>query len=243
MMTAQTSIPSAVLEMLNGYGCLVFEGEHFVYKSEKHGHAYINVDPMLYQPRAIQSIARKLAASYRPAGPRSTIPIVEVVATPAVGAIPFGQETALQLDRSYAQTSWLHKPEVLHVFADKKPDDSFALERTGFVAACEGKNVLVVEDVLNSGTSTAGVIACVRDAGGTVVGVSCVVSRGGLAATDLDVPYFDAVVDINMVQYLADDCPYCTEGRPMVVDASLGKGSAFQVKNPAYPGGFKTLLS
>jgi orotate phosphoribosyltransferase len=242
MMTTQTSIPSAVLEMLNGYGCLVFEGEHFVYKSEKHGHAYINVDPMLYQPRAIQSIARKLAASYRPAGPRSTIPIVEVVATPAVGAIPFGQETAIQLDRSYAQTSWMHKPEVLHVFADKTADGGFALERTGFAGACEGKNVLVVEDVLNSGISATGVIDCVRDAGGTVVGVSCAVSRGGLTATDLDVPHFDAVVDINMVQYLAEDCPLCAQKRPIIIDAALGKGQAYQFKHPSYSGGYKTLL-
>lgn len=242
-MTAHTEIPEYVLEMLRGYGCLVFENEHFVYKSGKHGHAYINVDPMLYQPRAIESIARKLIAEYQPFSTKSTVPIVEVIATPAVGAIPFGQEAAIQLDRLYAQTTWLNRPEVLHVFADKTSDGGFALERTGFAKACKGKNILVVEDVLNSGTSTAGVIACVRAAGGIVVAVGCAVSRGGLTATDLDVPHFSAIVDIDMIQYKPEDCPYCTEGRPIVADASLGRGSTFQMENPDYAGGFKTLLT
>jgi len=103
-------------------------------------------------------------------------------------------------------------------------------------------DVLVVEDVLNSGTSTREVIECVRAAGGNVIAVASFVSRGGVTATDLGVPVFTAVVDINMTQYEASECPLCASNVPMVVDAALGKGQAWQLDNPNYSGGFVELL-
>ncbi len=244
-MAKSAPVSQDLLDMLSGFGCLVFENQHFVYKSGKHGHAYINVDPVLYQPNAIATIATKIAR----ASSRAGLPIPEVVADPAVGAISFGLMVADRYNEQIAYKSadigtrpGSYPSQVMHVFADKLSDGSFALERTGFARACEGKRVLVVEDVLNSGTSTRAVIDCVRQAGGNVIGVSCFVSRGGLNATDLGVPMFTAVVDIDMQQFEANECPLCEAKVPMVIDAGLGKGRDWAEGNPDFPGGFIELL-
>lgn len=235
------------LEMVTNYGCRVFDSEHFVYKSGMHGPAYINVDPVLYQPWALYSIGRKLAEPYIPAGLRSSGVVPDVVADPAVGGISFGLMTAFAINEridAFATNPTMREqyPEqVMHVFAEKhKPkddseDEIFVISRTGFAAQCKGKKVLVVEDILNSGVSTAGVIECVRTAGGEVIGVACLVSRGGATAESLGVPRFDALIDINMLQYDAATCPLCAERRPMVVDDSLGKGKGRAEKHSDYP--------
>lgn len=233
------------LEMVTNYGCRVFDGEHFVYKSGMHGPAYINVDPILYQPWALHGIGRKLAEPYVPAGLRSSGVVPDVVADPAVGGISFGLMTAHAINEridAYATNAHLrdqYPEQVMHVFAEKHKDDAgneyFLFSRTGFKAQLEGKKVLVVEDILNSGDSTSSVIELVRDAGGEVIGVSCLVSRGGLTAKDLGVPRLDPIIDIHMVQYSHLDCPLCAEKRPMVVDESLGKGKDWADKHPGYP--------
>lgn len=239
------------LEMVTNYGCRVFDGEHFVYKSGMHGPAYINVDPVLYQPWALYSIGRKLAEPYIPAGLRSSGVVPDVVADPAVGGISFGLMTALAINEridAFATNPTMREqyPEqVMHVFAEKQQTDNgqeiFVISRTGFAAQCKGKKVLVVEDILNSGVSTKGVIECVRAAGGEVIGVSCLVSRGGLTAADLGIPRFDPLIDIHMSQYEPDECIYCATRRPMVVDDSLGKGKEWAKQYPDYP--TKRLLS
>jgi len=238
------------LKLVNNFGCRVFEAEHFVYKSFKHGPAYINVDPVLYKPSAIEAIAKLLAEPYLPlAGDE-----IEIVADPAVGAIPFGHDTAQALTqgyqpyykRMYDYQSAKRTFGVLHVFAEKHKrtdgSETFHLDRTGFADVCKGKNILVVEDILNSGTSTRGVIECVRAAGGIVMGVSCFVNRGGVTAESLGVNQLNAIIDINMVQYEASECPLCKSNVPIIADPALGKGSDFAVKHPDYAGGFKYLL-
>ncbi len=244
-MSSRGALSQQTQDMLSNFGCLVFEGKHFVYKSGKHGHAYINVDPVLYQPVAIATIATKMVRAI--GDTRHYIP--DVVADPAVGAISFGLMVADKYNEriAYKNADMGTRPgsfpdQVLHVFADKLSDGTFALERTGFAKACDGKSVLVVEDVLNSGTSTLEVIECVRQAGGNVIGVVCFVSRGGVTAEDLGVPYLYAVVNINMQQFDAGECPLCESHTPMVVDPALGKGQAWRLDNPNYPGGFVELL-
>ncbi len=232
-------------EIVTNYGCRVFEDEHFVYKSHMHGPAYINVDPILYQPWALYNIGRKLAGPYAPVGLRVSGIVPDVVADPAVGGISFGLMTALAINEridAFANNSQVrvsYPEQVMHIFAEKEKDDEdkevFRISRTGFASLCAGKKVLVVEDVLNSGVSTAGVIECVRLAGGEVIGVACLVSRGGATAESLGVPRFDPLIDIDMVQYKADECPHCAERRPMVIDDALGKGKGWALEHPDYP--------
>ncbi len=232
--------------MITNYGCRVFDDEHFVYKSGMHGPAYINVDPVLYQPWALYSIGRKLAEPYVPAGLRSCGVVPDVVADPAVGGISFGLMTAHAINEridDFATNPKMrdqYPEQVMHIFAEKdktgdNEEEVFVISRTGFAGQCEGKKVLVVEDILNSGVSTRGVIECVEAAGGEVIGVTCLVSRAGATAESLGVPRFDPLIDINMVQYEAEKCPLCAEGRPMVVDEALGKGKNWVANRPNYP--------
>ncbi len=238
-------MPDDALEIVTNYGCRVFDGEHFVYKSGMHGPAYINVDPVLYQPWALHAIGRKLAERYIPAGLHSYGIVPDVVADPAVGGISFGLMTAHAINEridafaTNPKMREMYPEQVMHVFAEKHKDDDgneyFAFSRTGFVGQLAGKKVLIVEDILNSGVSTSEVISLVRAAGGEVIGVSCMVSRGGATAESLGVPHFDALIDIHMVQYDAEKCPLCADGRPMVVDESLGKGKGWSQDHPDYP--------
>lgn len=227
------------MAMVTSYGCRVFDNQHFVYKSGKHGPAYANVDPVLYKPQALWNICGQMAQPWlqSPASPYLR-PQIDLVASPAVGGISFGLLVALIISQNT-------NTEVHHVFCEKTDttESGFAFQRTNFAEECRGKNVLVVEDILNSGVSTGAVIDCVRAAGGNVVGVCCFVSRGGATAQSLGVTFFDALIDIDMVQYEADVCPLCETHVPMVVDSALGKGSGWRKDNPTYPGGFVELLS
>lgn len=232
-------------EMVTNYGCRVFRDEHFVYKSGMHGPAYINVDPVLYQPWALYNIGRKLAEPYFPGGLRFSGVVPDVVADPAVGGISFGLMTAHAINEridDFATNITLrdqYPMQVMHIFAEKQKTENgeeiFVISRTGFAAQCEGKKVLVVEDILNSGVSTKAVIECVRAAGGDVIGVSCLVSRGGLTTEELGVPRFDPLINLHMAQYKPDECIYCATRRPMVVDDSLGKGKDWAEQHPDYP--------
>lgn len=129
-----------VLEMLASVGA-VLVNSHFVYTSGKHGSAYVNKDAIYPYTKKVSGLCYDLAAPFC-----ILEQMVDVVVVPAVGGINLLQWTAHHLSN-------MQDNEVLAVYAEKSADgETFVLNR-GYAELVKDKQVLVVEDVLNTGGS------------------------------------------------------------------------------------------
>ncbi len=216
---------------LEKIGC-IYSG-HFVGVSTKHLSGYCNIDPLLPHVSLVSSLIKQLTDSFKDDD-------VEVVASPAIGAIPFSHWGAHFLTQATGK-------EILGVWADKVSgavEREFVFEREGFAKAVKGKKVLILEDMINQMTSIKAMIKTVRDAGGIIVGVGSVAANRGVSAEAMDVPKFVKLASIEYDAWTAEDCAkegLCAKGEPIVED--IGHGDDFKKAHPDYKGGYTKLLA
>ncbi len=219
-----------VKKELEKVGC-IYEG-HFVGTSGKHLAGYCNIDPLLPNVNLVSRMIKVLVNEFKDLG-------VEVVVSPAIGAIPFSHWGAYQLSK-------LTKREVKGVWADKvkNPDKKeFAFERQGFEKAVKGKKVLILEDIINQMVSIRATIETVNKAGGKIVGVGSVAANKGVSAKAMGVSKFVNLCDIYYEVWTPEDCPkngLCSRNVPIVED--IGHGDDFKKNHPKYKGGYIKLL-
>jgi len=187
-----------VLAIFKETGALL-EG-HFQLTSGLHSNQYFQCAKVLQYPQHCQSLCTVLAADART---RS----VDVVVAPALGGIVVGQEVGRQLG-------------VRTMFTERK-ENTMQLRR-GF-AITPGERVLVCEDVVTTGGSVNEVIALVQQAGGVVVGVSCIVDRSGGMVKFPGYPgAHTAVLTMTAVTHKPETCPLCASGSVAVKPGSRG---------------------
>lgn len=191
----------------------IIVNNHFVYKSGKHGPAYVNKDAIYPNPFAVSLLCGEIAR-------RTHYHDIALVVAPAIGGVILSQWTAHHLSKIYEEP-------VFSIYAEKDPanDDVMVIKR-GYDKFLPGKNVLVVEDILNTGGSAAKTVQAVRDLGGKVVAVGALCNRGGVTADDLggDLKLF-SLMDVQMDMFEVDACPLCQEGVP--INTELGHGREF----------------
>lgn len=83
------------------------------------------------------------------------------------------------------------------------------------------KRVIVVEDVITTGSSVKEVIKCFTDKGIKVVGVAAIVDRSGGQA-DFGVPFI-SLVQLDIPTWEPDECPLCQKGIPLLKPGSSDK--------------------
>lgn len=132
----------------------------------------------------------------------------------------------------------LSKPAL---WADKDGKE-FVVDRLSFPESINGKRVLIVEDLLTTGSSVKGTIAAVEACGGEVIGLSAVCNRGGVTAEQIGVPRLEQLSEVNFDAYEHDDCPLCAACEPIVVDGALGHGAVYREEHPNYAGDWVELL-
>ncbi len=186
---------------------------HIVYTSGKHGSAYLNKDAIYPHTSLVSELCMAFAQEFKGKG-------IEAVAAPALGGIILSQWTAHHL-------SLLEQREILAVYTEKTPDNGQVFTR-GYDKCVAGKKVLVVEDILNTGSSVRKVVNAVRQAGGTAVAAAALVNRGRVASKDVgEVPLF-TLASINLEAWDEHECPLCTQGIP--VNTAVGKGREYLKK-------------
>lgn len=203
----------------------IYLGQHFVYKSGKHGPGYINMDPLFPHVQLVAKMCGELAGAF--------LEEFDTVAAPAVGGIELSLLTAL------AHHNRTGRPTA-GVWADKV-DGGFAFERAGFVDHLHHKRVLVVEDLLTTGGSVAQVCRLVESHGGVVIGVGAICNRGSVTDRDLEVPHLHALSAVNFQAVDEDECPDCAAEKPIVAD--IGHGDKYRQDHPDYAGGYISLLA
>ena len=185
--------PEAVLDLFRQCGALL-DG-HFRLTSGLHSPGYMQCALVLQHPEHAEALGRAIGAATRDLGPT-------VVLSPALGGVVIGHEVGRALG-------------ARAIFAERQ-DGQFTLRR-GFVLD-QRDRVLVVEDVLTTGTSTRETIDVATKAGALVVGVASIVDRSG-GRLRFDVPY-RALLEHVLPTYESEQCPLCAQGLAAVKPGS-----------------------
>jgi orotate phosphoribosyltransferase len=163
---------------------------HFKLTSGLHSDTYIQTALVLEHPYMTKAMASAGAERFQ----RDD---VDVVISPAVGAIVFGYAVADQLGARF-------------IYAERERG-KMRLRRN--FAVEPGEKAVVVEDVVTTGSSVAEVVELVKKAGGEVLGVISLVDRGGEKA--FCAPVYNPVLTFELVAYDPADCPMCAKGLPI----------------------------
>ena len=167
-----------VLEEFRAAGALR-EG-HFILSSGLHSPTFLQKNLVFMHPDRTERLCRALAGKIK-----AKVGQVDMVISPAVGAIIPGYETARHLG-------------VTSLYVEREGGE-FKLRR-GFQIA-RGARVAMVEDIVTTGLSSRECIEAIRAAGGNVVCAACIVDRSGgradvgaplVALATLDVPAYPA---------------------------------------------------
>ena len=168
---------------------------HFLLTSGLHSPAYWEKFRILQFPGYTEQLCRMIADHFRREN-------VQVVAGPTTGGIILAFEVARQLG-------------VRGIFAEKEDEErSF---RRGF-SVDPGERVLIVDDILTTGSSVHEVIAAVNKLDGNIIGIGVLVDRSG-QAPDFGFPLFSCHRAAT-VTYRPEECPLCAAGVPLVKPGS-----------------------
>ena len=157
---------------------------HFVLSSGLHSGVFLQKNLVFMSPERTERLCRALAEKIRLQAGR-----IDVVISPAVGAIIPGYETARHLG-------------VPSLYVEREGGE-FRLRR-GFSIA-PGARVAMVEDIVTTGLSSRECIAAITAAGGHVVCAGCIVDRSGGRA-DVGAPLI-ALASLDVPAYRADALP------------------------------------
>lgn len=191
---------------------------HFVLKSGLHSSAYINKDAIYTKPRIVSVLGIDLGTPFREER-------VDSVVGPAIGGVILAHCVAkfFTLDRKLSAG----EKDVRSLFADKDDNGGFIIRR-GYDEFVTDRRVLLVEDIITSGSSVRETADAIRRVGGEVIGVSAICNRGDSTAETLGVPKLISLVEMNLGTWSADECPLCQQHVP--IDTGVGHGLEFLEK-------------
>ncbi len=129
---------------------------HFVLTSGRHSATYFQCAKVLQHPKHLSHLAEVICRHFVELA-------VDTVISPALGGIVIGSEVGRQLD-------------VKTIFAERQ-HGAMTLRRGFEINA--GERILVIEDVITTGSSIKEVMHLVQELGSCVVGIGVVVDRSG----------------------------------------------------------------
>ncbi len=189
-----------VVEILRECDALL-EG-HFRYTSGRHGSVYFEKIRIAQKPALVHELGGLMARAFE-AGAGG----IDLVCSPAFGAIVFGFSTALHMGLPFA-------------FLQRGTDGAMAL-RSGFTVVGRGSRVLLVEDVATTGGSIAESVRAIESRGAEVVATGLLVDRTG-GTLDPGMPW-KALLSVSAESWDPSDCPLCREGVPLSTPGASGK--------------------
>ncbi|MBU2536390.1 MAG: orotate phosphoribosyltransferase [Chloroflexota bacterium] len=168
---------------------------HFLLTSGLHSLVYWEKFRVLQFPNYTEQLCRMIADHFRSQN-------VQVVAGPTTGGIILAFEVARQLG-------------VCGIFAEKEGEErSF---RRGFTVNPD-ERVLIVDDILTTGSSIREVIAAVKKLRGNIIGIGVLVDRSE-QAQDFGFPLFSCHRAAT-VAYHPEECPLCAAKVPLIKPGS-----------------------
>jgi len=173
---------------------------HFLLTSGLHSPVYWEKFQVLQYPEYTQKLCKMIADHYKNQH-------VEVVAGPTTGGVILAFEVARQLG-------------TRGIFAEK--DEHGRSFKRGFVIK-PGERVLLVDDILTTGSSVKETIEAVNRLKGNIIGLGVLVDRSE-KGVELGVPLFSCLRS-PAITYKPGECPLCTSGIPLVKRGSSSQPS------------------
>ena len=183
------NLSDKVLEIFKTAGAIK-EG-HFLLASGLHSPVYWEKFRILQHPHLTEKLCRLIAQHFK--GQK-----IDVVAGPTTGGIILAFETARQLG-------------VRSIFAEKEGD--VRVFRRDFEIA-PGEYVLIVDDILTTGSSLKETISAVNKLKGIITGIGVLVDRSE-KNLDFDQPLFSCL-RVSTTVYSPQECPLCVAHIPLV---------------------------
>ncbi|MFC2035673.1 orotate phosphoribosyltransferase [Chloroflexota bacterium] len=165
---------------------------HFLLASGLHSPVYWEKFQVLQFPNYTEQLCRMITTHFQKER-------TQVVAGPTTGGIILAFEVARQLG-------------VRGIFAEKKNTTGRTFRR-GFNIN-SGERILIVDDILTTGSSIREVMTAVTNQAGTVIGVGVLVDRSD-QKIDFGVPFFSCH-HTTTPTYTPEDCPLCAAQIPLV---------------------------
>lgn len=172
---------------------------HFLLASGVHSPIYWEKFRVLQYPNYTEQLCRLIVDHFREQR-------IQVVAGPTTGGIILAFEVARQLG-------------VRGIFAEKVDTAERAFRR-GF-SIDPGQRVLIVDDILTTGSSIREVMSAVTKQGGIVIGIGVLVDRSE-QKVEFGIPLFSCYRSITQT-YPPQDCPLCAAQIPLVKPGSSQK--------------------
>ena len=180
-----------VLDILKESGALL-EG-HFLLSSGRHSNRYCQCAKLLQYPDKSEKVLSIVTEKIKDID-------FDVVVGPAMGGIIVAYEVGRQSG----------KPALFTERVDGKME-----LRRGFEVS-KGQKVLIAEDVVTTGKSSLETIEALKELGGEVVGICCIVDRG---SSTIDYPIYSAI-NLEIESYEVSECPLCKAGQSYVKPGS-----------------------
>jgi orotate phosphoribosyltransferase len=177
-----------VLEVFKSAGAI--KKGHFLLASGLHSPVYWEKFRILQHPHLTEKLCRFIVHRFR--GQK-----IDVVAGPTTGGIILAFETARQL-------------KVRGIFAEKEGETR--VFRRGFEIA-PGERVLIVDDILTTGSSLRETISAVNKLGGIITGIGVLVDRSE-KNLDFNLPFFSCL-RAPTIAYSPRECPLCAAHIPL----------------------------
>ncbi len=203
-MSRRDEIREKALKDLQEQQVLMLNG-HFDFGNGYHGPVYLNPHQLFRHPSTIWRFAQDLLDVL----PASVLEQTEVVAGPVTGGALLAHTMAGLLDSRRAIT----RPQTLFAPFNVASDCGHSLSRF-YQHQVPGKQVLLVDDVRNTGQTLARCAGLVREAGGTVIATAEIYDRME-AVADVGVPNFTLAEYKAPENFAAGTCPLCKAGVPI----------------------------
>jgi orotate phosphoribosyltransferase len=170
---------------------------HFLLTSGLHSPVYWEKFRILQYPHLTEQLCRLIAEHFRAQE-------IDVVAGPTTGGIILAFETARQLG-------------VRSIFAEK--EGGVRVFRRDFEIT-PGEHVLIVDDILTTGSSLKETLNAVEKLGGTIVGIGVLVDRSE-KNLDFKLPLFSCLRAPTTI-YSPQECPLCAARIPLIKPGAPG---------------------
>jgi len=171
---------------------------HFLLTSGLHSTMYVQSAIILQYPRIARKICTELARKFSNRK-------IDVVVSPAVGGIIVGHEVARFFNARAVYT--------------EREKGRMQLRR-GF-RVNRGERVLLVENVVTTGSSISEVVGLVREQGGILVGVGALVNRAK-ERLKFNGKGMKSLIDLEIPNFTAGECPLCKKNIPYKEQGSRG---------------------
>jgi orotate phosphoribosyltransferase len=170
---------------------------HFLLTSGLHSPIYWEKFRVLQYPNYTEQLCRMIADQFRDQN-------VQLVAGPTTGGVILAYEVGKQLG-------------VRGIFAEKEANGERAFRR-GFDVS-PGERILLVDDILTTGSSVQQVIQAINNVNGKLIGVGVLVDRSE-KELNFGVPLFSCLRSAT-ITYKPEECPMCAAKIPLVRHGGL----------------------